>query len=267
MSPRRILPFLPLCALTLLGAFWFWQPAHAQTQQGTTFGLGWLLPYITLAAPQDCLPATGGSYLRTDYPALYAALDTAFVIDADNFRVPDLRGRSPIGAGTGTNLSARAVNEVGGAETHLLTANEMPAHVHDTAGGGVQFAQINVQQGGTSAFLLAQFPAGFELTTGLAGQGQAHNNMMPFVALNWCIVAKSITIPTGSGGGGGSVGVPGDPVVKSTLGDQTVAFDFTTTAGDVHIANLLTLGILSSWGFFFFNIFATPMMKKAVTAK
>jgi microcystin-dependent protein len=251
--PRSV---LFLCALLLSAGAWFTTTAQAQTSP-TTFGLGWIIPYITLAPPADCLPLNGTTHPRTAYPELYAAVDTAFIVNPDNFRVPDIRGRAPIGAGTGTSLSARAVNEAGGTETHVLTVTEMPNHVHDTAGSGVQFAQVNLVASGTLSYLLPQFPAGFELVTGAAGGSQAHNNMMPFVAINYCVMAKGIVLPSG----GGSVGVPGDPVVTSDIDGQTVAFDHTVTTGDVQTSNLLTLNLFSVWAFFLFGVFV-PARKK-----
>jgi microcystin-dependent protein len=43
---------------------------------------------------------------------------------------PDLRGRFILGAGAGTGLTARGINDMGGKETHILTKDEMPTHNH-----------------------------------------------------------------------------------------------------------------------------------------
>jgi len=96
--------------------------------------VGTIIPYITSDAPSNALPCDGAQYLRADYPVLYAALDSAFVVDADNFVVPDLRGRTLVGAGSGTGLTPRAVNDSGGEETHQLTSGEMPTHSHTPSG-------------------------------------------------------------------------------------------------------------------------------------
>ena len=50
------------------------------------------------------------------------------------FYVPDLRGRSPVGAGAGTGLTTRALGATGGAETHQLVTGEIPAHNHTDSG-------------------------------------------------------------------------------------------------------------------------------------
>lgn len=49
---------------------------------------------------------------------------------------PDLRGRFVLGAGPGPGLTARTQGQVGGAESHTLSANEMPAHGHLTSFSG-----------------------------------------------------------------------------------------------------------------------------------
>jgi len=92
--------------------------------------IGTLFPYVTTALPTGCLECDGATYLKADYPDLSAALDSAFSVNATQFKVPDLRGRTIIGAGTGTGLTARAVGSNGGAENHGLSIAEMPSHTH-----------------------------------------------------------------------------------------------------------------------------------------
>lgn len=53
------------------------------------------------------------------------------------FNVPDLRGRSPIGAGTGSGLTARVLGTQYGAETVTLDSTSLPTHSHtNTVSGG-----------------------------------------------------------------------------------------------------------------------------------
>ena len=88
---------------------------------GTTPPTGWLV-------------CDGASYLRSNYPTLFEALGGTSspwgLPDSTHFQVPDLRGRAPIGAGTGTGLTARAIGDTFGEETHTLIADEVPAHTH-----------------------------------------------------------------------------------------------------------------------------------------
>lgn len=58
---------------------------------------------------------------------------------------PDLRGRFVLGQGQGTGLTNRILNSVGGTETHLLTALEIPTHTHTgtTTSDGTHTHTIN----------------------------------------------------------------------------------------------------------------------------
>lgn len=123
-------------------------------------------------------------------------------------RVPNLVGRVPIGAGSATNdgTSARVLGAIGGTETHTLSVAELAAHYHaagiydPTHSHSYTLTQINSGQTGGGAFQAGsnyagantgaaatgnrvQSPNGLD-TTYSSGGGGAHNNMMPFVALN-----------------------------------------------------------------------------------
>lgn len=88
--------------------------------------VGLIMPCVTAAAPAGTLICDGATYLRADYPNLYAALDAAFIIDADSFVVPDLSNRFI--QGTGTN----AMGSTGGSDTTTLTVGQLPSHTHTT---------------------------------------------------------------------------------------------------------------------------------------
>lgn len=158
--------------------------------------IGLIFPFITALPPTNCIECDGSTYNRVDYPDLYATLDGAFIVDADTFRVPDLRGRSVIGAGTGSGLSARAVNDSGGEESHTLVVGEMPSHSHTDLG--------HTHAEGTAAPNLTTIGPGAPEATaipsvGVTGIGSAnltstggdgsHNNMQPYLALKYCVVA------------------------------------------------------------------------------
>ncbi len=74
--------------------------------------------------------------------AMYAILGTLYGGDGrSSFGIPDMRGRVPIGEGTGPGLTTRVQGFGAGAETHLLQISEMPVHTHTalftpTGGGG-----------------------------------------------------------------------------------------------------------------------------------
>lgn len=144
--------------------------------------IGWILPNALATLPPNLLPCDGSTYAREDYPTLYAVLDAAFIVDADNFQVPDLRSRTPIGSATTGSLSHYAVNEQGGTEAVTLSTAEMPAHSH----GLFQVAGLAFSPGE----LPVQVPEILALqNTDSAGGGGAHENRMPFTAVPFAIVA------------------------------------------------------------------------------
>jgi microcystin-dependent protein len=140
--------------------------------------IGVVLPYVGSAPPDGCLPCDGTSYLRVDWPELYQKLDPIFIIDGDEFFVPDLRARFLIGAGNGRVLGA-----TGGEDTHTLTENEMPSHTHSEV-----TATPVLINGGLGAPAPAAEPG--VGSTGSTGGGQPHNNMPPYYTIRFCIVAR-----------------------------------------------------------------------------
>jgi len=117
------------------------------------------------------------------------------------FALPDLRGRTPIGIGTGTGLTARTLGAAGGAETHTLTPAQMPSHAHGVNDPGhahaVGTADDNNFGNGTTIVNnnrpvdanASTYAAGTGISIQAAGSGAAHNNMQPFIALNFIIKA------------------------------------------------------------------------------
>ncbi len=62
---------------------------------------------------------------------LYSIIGTNYGGDGrTSFALPDLRGRAPISAGTGTGLSSYNIGQIGGAETVTLSENQLPQHTH-----------------------------------------------------------------------------------------------------------------------------------------
>ena len=96
--------------------------------------------YAGATPPTGWLVCDGASYLRSDYPTLFESLGGTSspwgLPDSTHFQVPDLRGRAPIGAGTGSGLSARTLGtqNIGSediqAHTHSFTQPKTPNHTH-----------------------------------------------------------------------------------------------------------------------------------------
>jgi len=158
--------------------------------------IGMIVPIATSTLPANVMLCDGSTLARVDYPELYLALDDAFIVDEDYLKLPDLRGRSVIGAGTGSGLTLREVGDVGGEESHQLTAGEIPSHAHTDAG------HIHATHTHLSGLALApgELPVALPAIAGLestssgnaaiqnAGNDSAHNNMAPFLVVKWGIV-------------------------------------------------------------------------------
>ena len=117
---------------------------------------GVMLPYGGSAAPEDWLFCDGTEYLISDYAQLFAAIAYNFgsqaSVTAGYFKVPDLRGRMPIGkddmGGTSAdvlvNESADVLGAQDGSETVGISIANLPDHVHDLKGDALtQFYAIN----------------------------------------------------------------------------------------------------------------------------
>ena len=95
--------------------------------------------WTTATPPTNWLICDGSSLLRAGtYAALFAVIGTTYgTADGTHFNIPDFRGRSPLGSGTGTAsgatahaLGATPTSGVGGEEKHALIEAELAAHTH-----------------------------------------------------------------------------------------------------------------------------------------
>lgn len=86
---------------------------------------GVVLGYGGAAAPDGWLLCDGAAVSRSTYAALFAVLGTTYGPGdgSTTFNVPDLRGRTAVGAGAGPGLTTRTRGQMFGAET-------LPAHTH-----------------------------------------------------------------------------------------------------------------------------------------
>ena len=83
------------------------------------------------AEPKGWARCDGQLLPISQYPALYNLIGTTYGGDGDTtFALPDLRGRTPIHQGAGEGLTPRELGQTLGAETVVLSAQELPAHSH-----------------------------------------------------------------------------------------------------------------------------------------
>lgn len=158
---------------------------------------GSLLMFAGSTAPTGYLVCDGSAISRTIYDVLFAAIGTTWGAGngTTTFNLPDLRGRGPLGAGTGTGLTARTLGASGGTETVTLTSAEMPSHTHTSnATGGQGNYGLAIADGTNTADSvdaslgeLNLWTTPGALTINSTGGGGAHANMAPFAVVNFII--------------------------------------------------------------------------------
>lgn len=142
--------------------------------------IGSVVAYAGATIPDNMLLCDGTQYARADYPDLYAALASCYVIDADYFTAPDLGGVFVMG--TDTNEG-----ETGGSATHTLTTDEMPSHHHVYQ----EKNEILFPYGAFTPDISARGTLlESDKNTSAVGGGEAHNNLPPYHAMQWCIICR-----------------------------------------------------------------------------
>jgi len=140
--------------------------------------------------------ACDGSLLPiSEYEVLYTLIGTTFGGNGvTTFALPDLRGRIPIGAGQGPGLTNRILGQMGGEETVTLTTNQIPAHSHTLNVS----SQIGTTKNPVGNYIAANLEGVPQFASGAtesmsasgmsnAGGSQPHENMPPFLAINYMI--------------------------------------------------------------------------------
>lgn len=134
--------------------------------------------------------------------ALFSLLGTIYGGNGQTtFALPDLRGRVPVGQGQGPGLSNRQIGEQAGVENVTLTAQQMPAHNHaaqaSSARGNTNSPIGKVwskDAGVQSATYTGNAPDGTMAANaiGSAGGSQPHENMPPYLGVNFIIALQGI---------------------------------------------------------------------------
>lgn len=153
-------------------------------------------------APKGWALCNGQLMAITQNTALFSILGVQYGGDGKtNFALPNLNGRAPIGQGAGPGLTPRTVGQAVGSETVSLLASEMPAHTHVPM-GNTQVGSTNdpanavwaefgvVGRGGVTPVNLFNPTPDTQmapLALNTSGGSQPHNNMQPFLAMNYII--------------------------------------------------------------------------------
>jgi microcystin-dependent protein len=150
------------------------------------------------SAPSGWFLCDGSEYSQSTYSTLYGVIGSSYNTSAGNsaptagfFRVPDLRGRAPIGVGSGNSLTPRTIALAVGAET-------LPAHTHSFSASTAYNAWVPIQTFDDEYNMHGSAP-GFKAVTGWNEQGNSvsgttgstgtgsHGVMQPSLGLNYII--------------------------------------------------------------------------------
>jgi microcystin-dependent protein len=138
--------------------------------------------------------------------ALFSLLGTTYGGNGkSNFALPDMQGNSPMHPGQGPGLSLHDLGETGGSETVTLLESEMPSHSHGLLANAVagdtnapspsvsltRSHNANAYQATTNQNIVQFAPNAIAP----AGGSLPHNNMMPYLTLNFCIALQGVFPP------------------------------------------------------------------------
>lgn len=155
-------------------------------------------------APRGWALCNGALLKIADYDVLFTLIGTAYGGDGlTTFALPDLRGRVPVGQGTGPGLSPRVLAQKYGSEAVTLILPQMPPHTHsfnatdatatNAQPGGMLFAQTGTDKLYGPAPATGPQPQTMASNAVLpTGAGQPHENTMPSMAINYIIAVEGI---------------------------------------------------------------------------
>lgn len=172
---------------------------HGGSGVGETLRIGTILPYTGSSSnlPVGYMLCDGTALSRTTYSELFSVIGTSFGAGdgSTTFNLPNLKGRVLTGLDE-NDTAFDTLGETGGEKTHALSVNEMPSHGHSVtwqencppwvqAGG---YGQITA---GATASANRANTGGFSVNN--SGGGQAHNNLQPYVVVNYIIKVTETT--------------------------------------------------------------------------
>jgi len=140
--------------------------------------------------------------------ALFSLLGTMYGGDGKStFALPDFQGMAAVGQGQGSGLSPYFVGETTGVENVTLLQTEIPSHNHPffgtSATGTTKSSNTNQLAVAGSAGKQATYAGNYlstanpnvqlsPLSTSVVGSGFPHENMQPYLTLNFCIALQGV---------------------------------------------------------------------------
>jgi microcystin-dependent protein len=178
---------------------------------------GIILLFASSNRPSGWLICDGSSYNALVYASLYNIIGNTYGGEYPEFKLPDMRGRTVVGNGQSGELSNYSLAQIGGEERHTLSSSEMPVHNHtgltetngnhthssnatgspyslstysgnntmnsDVNGGG----EPDLYAGSVALVINETGSHNHTFTTNNTGGGLSHNNMQPYIVLQYLI--------------------------------------------------------------------------------
>lgn len=139
--------------------------------------------------------------------ALFSLLGTNYGGDGKStFALPNLQGSVPIQSGQGAGLSPFDLGQQGGSQTVTLLISEMPAHNHLVQASPYPADYplpapdtVLCQAAGDASYSTQTTPSAVMAyqSLSISGGNLPHNNLMPYLTLNFCIAIQGIYPPRG----------------------------------------------------------------------
>ena len=164
--------------------------------------LGQIQPFGFNFAPRGWAKCDGQLLPISQNDALFSLLGTTYGGDGrTTFALPDLRGRAALHEGSGPGLTSRRLGERNGVEHVTLNTTQIPAHDHAVnpkCHGGPAASDgdspVNAFPGiaGEDIYNSAGAQAMGATDSANTGGGQSHDNMQPYLVVNWCISLQGL---------------------------------------------------------------------------
>lgn len=156
--------------------------------------VGEIKMWATSIAPIKHLICNGELISRITYSDLFFVLGTTYGVGdgSTTFALPNFKGRIPVGLDT-SQTEFNTLGKTGGEKSHIITTQEMAYHNHDAIKDLILGQTLATHYSGTTGGYAGVEPntgnIGYQLATSYSGGGLAHNNLQPYVSINYIIRA------------------------------------------------------------------------------
>lgn len=172
--------------------------------------LGSICLFAGTFTPRGFAPADGRLLAISQNTALFALIGNTYGGDGTaTFALPDLRGRAPVGIGSGPGLSSYKQGQTGGDEYTTLNVGQLPAHTHATtvtATATRAVGNTNTPEGAAWAtderddnYFTGKPPSrvkmsaeSVQVTVGYMGESKPIDNRQPYLAVRWMIALQGV---------------------------------------------------------------------------